>query len=203
MFTCSADVYDGSALDVQWKRLGLELPSKSSYSTKVLSSGVTTSTLVVPNVTAGDVGIYYCLVWNKRKGAQSNSAYLSLAGLLEVYQCYHFKVFIIDTPSQPWVVTTSPKIVLTTNNFNLSMKCMPESNLFQYTWQKENKNLPSRSHGVTSSTLIITNLRPEDSGNYRCRLSNSTGEISSHYIKISVQGTVYVSILIYNISKGL
>ena len=67
---------------VEWRRKDHELPKKSKISTKVLLPlGITTSTLVISNVTNEDTGHYYCSVWNKGKGAQSNSANLLLAGL--------------------------------------------------------------------------------------------------------------------------
>ena len=39
-----------------------------------------------------------------------------------------------------------------------------------------------------SSNLTIVNLKPEDSGEYRCTVSNSTGKIISDYVKLVVQG---------------
>ena len=82
MFSCSVEVHDGSVLQVGWKRKNSALPSKSSYSIQLLSSEVTSSKLVIPNVTNEDVGSYYCSVWNSRKGSQSRSAILSFSGLV-------------------------------------------------------------------------------------------------------------------------
>ena len=39
-----------------------------------------------------------------------------------------------------------------------------------------------------SSKLTITNLRPEDSGEYRCIISNATGNIASSYSELIVRG---------------
>ena len=189
VFTCSARGY-GAPLVVEWKRENSDLPSSSNSSTQVLSSGITTSTLVIPNVTNNDVGSYYCMVWNKKKGAQSSSANLSFSGLftytfnLDVHCITNF----IGKPIQPSVVVLAQQIYLTTNNYNLSLQCTPYSSTLRYLWQRQNSNLPSRAHGVNSAFMTITNLKPEDSGEYRCTVSNSTGSIASDYAKIIIQG---------------
>ena len=80
-------------------------------------------------------------------------------------------------------------ITLTVNNFRLSLKCdIPNGNDFEYRWEKENGKNISRSQGINSRNLIITDLKPEDSGEYRCIVSNSTGVISSDYSLLTVKG---------------
>ena len=191
VFTCSAGG-DGSTLVAEWKRSGSSLPSKSSYSTNVLSSGITTSSLVIPNVTNGDVGSYYCLVWRERRAVQSKSAHLAYAGKIFIsIQCFirYLCKIMLGSPVQPWIVLPDPLVNLTINNYNLTMKCMPDSNKLQYYWERQSNDLPSKAHGVNLSLLTITDLRPEDSGDYRCTVSNSTGRITSEYVKLVVQGT--------------
>ena len=68
------------------------------------------------------------------------------------------------------------------------MTCMPHSNNFNYLWKRKAALLPSRAQGIHKSHMTITNLMPEDSGEYRCVLSNATGTISSDYFKLSVEG---------------
>jgi len=73
----------------------------------------------------------------------------------------------------------------------MTMKCIPDQHDLQYVWEKRNDNLPPRAQGVHSSTLTIINLKPEDFGEYRCIVSNSTGRIVSKYLPVTVKG-VYI-----------
>ena len=68
------------------------------------------------------------------------------------------------------------------------MKCVPDTKGVKYTWEKRYSSLPSRAQGVNTSNMIIVNLKPEDSGEYRCIISNSTGKIFSKYESLSVEG---------------
>ena len=71
------------------------------------------------------------------------------------------------------------------------MKCSAnKDNYYNYTWIKKNSALPSRAQRVDSSHLIIVNLRPEDSGDYQCVVSNSTGTINSDFFAVHVKGKV-------------
>ena len=83
---------------------------------------------------------------------------------------------------------TVPVVNLTVNDYNLTMKCLPNNNNFKYKWIKKNEALPSRAKGANTSQLTITNLKPEDSGDYQCAMSNSTGTISSSFSTISITG---------------
>ena len=84
VFTCSASGY--SIMLVNWIRKDLTvwetkpLPAKAIISLDS-SSEVTTSTLMIPNVTISDVGRYYCVVWAENKATRSNIAKLLLSGM--------------------------------------------------------------------------------------------------------------------------
>ena len=69
------------------------------------------------------------------------------------------------------------------------MKCLSSMSNLNYKWIKRNDVLPSRSQGVNTSQLTIVNLKPEDSGDYQCVMSNSTGTISSNFSAIKIRGT--------------
>ncbi|XP_065903803.1 basement membrane-specific heparan sulfate proteoglycan core protein-like [Dysidea avara] len=176
VFTCSASGY--GYLNITWYRTPGLLPDKSRTS-EVYSPEITTSTLVIPNVTNDDVGSYYCVVRANSLGAWSSMAKLSYTG----------------TPTKPTVqVLPSQMISLTVNNFNMSLKCIPDQHDLNYVWEKRNDNLPSRAQGVHSSTLTIFNLKPEDSGEYRCVVSNSSGRIASEYQPVTVKVSLPVMI---------
>ena len=84
-------------------------------------------------------------------------------------------------------------IKLTVNDFRLSMECTPHGNNFEYRWEKKNERINSRSQGINSRYLTISDLRPADSGEYQCIVSNSTGAISSDYSTLTVEGLLNIN----------
>ena len=91
-------------------------------------------------------------------------------------------------PSLPVALFNSP-ITLTVNDYSLSMKCLPEKDNLNYTWERRGDRLPLRAQGAHTSHLVIVNLRPEDVGDYHCVVSNSTGTISSRFTSLVIDGT--------------
>ena len=83
---------------------------------------------------------------------------------------------------------TDPVVNLSVNNYNLTIKCLPNNNNFNYKWIKKNDILPSRAQGVNSPQLTIVNIKPKDSGDYQCVMSNSTGTINSNFSTVSIRG---------------
>ena len=83
---------------------------------------------------------------------------------------------------------TDSVVNLTINNYNLTMKCSPDKTNFNYKWIKKNDVFLSRAQGVNTSQLTIVNLKPEDSGDYQCVMSNNTGTISSIFSALYVMG---------------
>ena len=94
----------------------------------------------------------------------------------------------VDPPSPPVIMINQSVVNLTINNYNLTMKCLPNKDNFNYKWIKRNDVLPSRAQGVNTSQLTTVNLKPEDSGDYQCVMSNSTGTISSDFVTIKIRG---------------
>jgi len=103
-------------------------------------------------------------------------------------------LFIAASPIQP-VVLKSAAIQLTINDYNLSMDCIPDKDGFSYLWEKKNNNVSSAAQGIHSSQLNIYNVTPDDAGDYRCVMSNSTGVIRSNYTKITIEGNQYCLII--------
>ena len=68
------------------------------------------------------------------------------------------------------------------------MECGIYNKDFDYHWEKKDEQIHLRAQGVSSHQLEIINLTLDDSGEYRCAMSNSTGKIFSDYSLIIVKG---------------
>ena len=90
---------------------------------------------------------------------------------------------------------TDPVVNLTVNNYNLTIKCLPDNDNFNYKWIKKNDTLPSGARGANTSQLTIVNLELEDFGDYQCVMSNTTGTISSRFSTISVISKTYSELI--------
>ena len=91
---------------------------------------------------------------------------------------------------RPPIVMTDSVVNLTTNNHSLVMKCLPNKISFNYEWNKTmgNQSAIERTMGIKSPQLTIINLKPEDSGDYRCIMSNRTGRIKSKFFTVHIIG---------------
>ena len=64
---------------ITWYKQSGILPNKHKTN-YITSQGVTTSTLIIPNVTEEDVGKYYCQVWANYIGVKSKASALQYSG---------------------------------------------------------------------------------------------------------------------------
>lgn len=55
---------------------------------------------------------------------------------------------------------------------NVTLTCMANE-ASSYYWEKENGDIPVDSIGVNTSNLTFIDVQPEDSGNYRCVVTNN------------------------------
>ena len=98
---------------------------------------------------------------------------------------------MLGTPIKPTVAVLPGRLIkLRVNNYMLRMRCLPYDRSFSYKWERKNKQLTSTALGINSEQLRITNLKPDDSGEYRCIMSNSTGQIASDYSLVTVKGLI-------------
>ena len=63
VFTCSSEGYGHHIIIWYREHVSNELLPEKSTTSQVSSPNITTSTLIVPNVTDKDNGKYYCVVW--------------------------------------------------------------------------------------------------------------------------------------------
>ena len=78
VFTCSVIGYGYQ--NITWYKQSGTLPHK--YQTNEMTSdGVTTSNLIIPNVTEEDIGKYYCQIWANNIGVRSEAAHLYYSGI--------------------------------------------------------------------------------------------------------------------------
>ena len=57
-----------------------------------------------------------------------------------------------------------------------------------YNWERQSGSIPSGATEVSTNTLTIINLTPEDAGNYRCVATNASGSTVSNYATLTVNG---------------
>ena len=71
---------------------------------------------------------------------------------------------------------------------NINLTCGASSaKAIMYRWmRKSNKNIPSKTTGVTTSRLIIPNIALDDSGDYICVVSSDGVHVSSEYATVTV-----------------
>ena len=96
-----------------------------------------------------------------------------------------------DNLLQPPNFVMSPSnqtVELSTNNRNISLICMA-NNTLSYIWDRQNGGIPSGAIGKYSNILILINVQPKDSGNYRCVATNNYGTRISDYATIIIKGS--------------
>ena len=100
---------------------------------------------------------------------------------------YIYITYVDSTIVRP-IVMTDPIVNLSTTNHVLVMKCLHNEVNFNYHWKRKHDNLPLGARGINSPQLTIVNLRPTDSGDYRCKMSNRTGTIKSRFFTVHING---------------
>ena len=99
---------------------------------------------------------------------------------------------MLGIPPKPTVALQPGQLIkLGVNNYTIRMRCLPYDSNFSYKWERKNNQLPVNALYINTEQLTVTNLKPEDSGEYRCIMSNSTGQIASNYSLVTVKGLIY------------
>ena len=84
-------------------------------------------------------------------------------------------------------------IEINNDSTSIVLTCMAYG-AFSYYWLKENHTIqPSSMENTTTSSLILINIMPSDSGHYQCVAENNHGRVSSDYAKLTVKGMTYIT----------
>ena len=90
----------------------------------------------------------------------------------------------------PPVITRHPMnitIDLVNDTTSVSLTCEADG-ASSHNWERQNGVIPSDSTGISTTTLTLVNLQPEDAGNYRCVATNDSGSIASNYATVNING---------------
>jgi len=96
-------------------------------------------------------------------------------------------LFHIELTPSISLSSMNEEIVLSTNNYNLSLTC--EANgATSYHWERQSGSIPSGAIGVNTANLTIINLQPEGAGNYRCVATSEAPCMQSNYTSVKFNG---------------
>lgn len=147
---------------VAWKKDGelLMNASKHTITTNISAKNTVTSRLLIKDLSKEDIGIYYCISWN-RGGIGLKETSLLLPG--------------------PPIITIPPKDVHILSNANASFFCVgmgyPNPSL---TWVKDSKPIQqsTRIFSTDDNALWVLSATVDDVGMYTCVYKNKYGEVS-------------------------
>ena len=147
-------------------------------------NGETSNTFTIDSVAKADGGNYECKVWNEYGNCVTSN-------ISELSKLMHPLI----NPIMNFMIETIPKITIhpnsimiksgDTNHLSLTCKAIGSKS---YCWERRDGNIPPGATGINSETLTLVNLTPDDTGYYRCVVSDDSDEDYSNYAKITVMG---------------
>eukprot|EP00057_Strongylocentrotus_purpuratus_P002227 XP_003724086.2 PREDICTED: uncharacterized protein LOC100889062 isoform X1 [Strongylocentrotus purpuratus] len=136
--------------------------------------------LIIASVEEQDTGLYYCIVVNEIMERRIESPRINL---------------IIRKPAQPPEMVYYPETTkVGLEGEQLSLKCLAVgSPVPQIWWEKEDAELPHNrsSHTSFGQELIISSLKLEDAGLYRCIADNGAGVRAESSVTLTVKASPY------------
>ena len=119
-----------------------------------------------------------------------------LLQFINFYMIYQLSVFKGESLDFCWlsyvggvpVIFSPPQsqtVVILSGNESVTFKCLAEGEDLSYSWERQGSRIPL---SATTHTLVISGVREEDSGNYRCIVENRFGLVTSDYASLNVTG---------------
>jgi len=147
-------------------------------------NGETSNTFTIDSVTKADGGTYGCKVWNQYGNCV-------MSNISEISKLMHPLI----NPNMNFMIETKPKITIHPNSImvkssdsnHLSLTCKAIGSK-SYCWEKRDGIISPGANGINSETLTLVNLTSDDTGYYRCVVSDDSDEDYSNYAKITVMG---------------
>ena len=143
--------------------------------------GATNSTLVLSNVTLAQSGSYSVAVSNDFGGSVSATV----------------AVTVLPTVA-PSIVQQPQSITRYMGGSGTFRVVATGGASFGYRWQHDASDIPN----ATNSTLTLTNIRPQDAGNYRVIVTNSVGTTNSVIATLTVLSPAFDTYARYVLEKA-
>ncbi len=167
----SVQVSGGGSLSYQWQEDKVDLTDDGHY------SGVTTDTMTISEAVTADAGNYRCVVRDVCGYAPTDEATLSVTATLAITEhpvdqspaCGESAIFTVEASSNCPLIT--------------------------YQWQKDGLNLSDDGHysGITTDTLIVSDVAGPDAGWYRCVVSDISDSLISDEAELGFPRTVSIT----------
>jgi len=146
--------------------------------------GETSSTLTIDSVTNDHGGTYECVVRNEY-GVCVTSKIVELSKI-KIKLMYMYLIYLEIRPA---IATHPSSVAITVSNENecLSLTCEAEGAM-TYCWERQDGSIPAGSTGQDDHTLTLVNVKPIDTGSYRCVVGNKSDKNFSDYATVTVNG---------------
>jgi hypothetical protein len=160
----------GSGLNYQWMKDQTPVDN-----TDIRISGITSSKLVISDITEADAGEYYCIVSNTCDTKESNVAIISINPEVEITSI---------SADQDRCETQTATFSVTTNLSGLN-----------YQWYKGSVALENVGNisGTKSANLTLSNLSVTDEGRYSCRVWDGCTSDFSSEINLTINTTTIIT----------